>query len=176
MVTLWKRINRVIRHSWLDESDLQRAMSPVMLDRLQQKIEFSEQQHSGEIRICIEASLPWLTLRRNVPVGQSVRARALTLFSEMGVWDTANNNGVLIYVLLADHAIEIIADRGINACVTPEHWLSLVAQIGEEFLEGKFEQGLVQGIDSVSETLRTHFPTDGRQNNPNELPDRPALR
>ncbi len=176
MATLWNRIGRVVRHAWLDESDLRQVIPPAMLDRLQQKISTSEQSHSGEIRICVEASLPWRALWRDAPMADIVRARAVTLFSEMGVWDTANNNGVLIYVLLAEHDIEILADRGLNALVGAQHWQALVNQMGAAFRQGKFEEGLSQGIDTVAIALRQHFPADGTQSNPNELPDRPVLR
>ncbi len=175
METLWSRIRRVIRHGWLDESDLNRVISSAMLDRLQRTVSASEQQHSGEIRICIEASLPWLILWPNVPTSQIIHARALALFAEMGVWDTAGNNGVLIYVLLAEQGIEIIADRGINARVAPDRWQTLVQQMGEALHKGLFEEGLNQGVNGVTEALRLHFPSDATQNQ-NELPDRPVLR
>ena len=109
-------------------------------------------------------------------MAQTVRARAVALFSEMAVWDTANNNGVLIYVLQAERAIEIIADRGINAHVPLGHWQTLVTQMGEAFQKGLFEEGLTQGVNGVTDTLTTYFPTDDLKNNPNELPDRPVLR
>lgn len=176
MATLWNRIGRVVRHAWLDESDLRQVIPPATLDRLQQKISTSEQSHSGEIRICVEAGLPLRALWRDTPMADIVRARAVTLFSEMGVWNTAHNNGVLIYILLAEHDIEIVADRGLNALVGAQNWQVLVNQMGAAFRQGKFEEGLSQGIDTVAIALRQHFPADGTQSNPNELPDRPVLR
>lgn len=176
MAALWDRIKRMLRHAWLDESDLQRVISPAVLDRLQQRISVSEQQHSGEIRVCVESSLPWQMLWRDTPMPDTIRARAMALFAEMGVWDTANNNGVLIYVLLAEHDIEIVADRGINALVAPEAWQTLIGQMGDAFRNGKFENGLAHGVDTVTAVLRQHFPADPVQANPNELPDRPVLR
>lgn len=175
MDSLWNRITRVARHCWGDESDLKRIMSSAMFDQLEHKISLSEQRHSGEIRICVEVSLPWAALWKNTPNSQIFRERALTLFAEMGVWDTANNNGVLIYVLLAERHIEIIADRGINAHVAPDHWNVLVKQMGQSMQKGTFEEGLKQGIDNVTETLCRYFPSDDPRN-PNELPDRPVLR
>ncbi len=176
MATVWNRMTRVFRHSWLDESDLHRVIPPAMLDRLQQKISASEQQHSGEIRICVEAALPWRMLWRDAPLGDIVRARAVALFAEMGVWDTANNNGVLIYVLLAEHSIEIVADRGLNPLVDPKNWQTLVTQMGEAFKQEEFEAGLTQGIENVTAALHQHFPIEATHVNPNELPDRPVLR
>lgn len=175
-MTLWNRIHRMVRHSWLDESDLHRLISPAVMDRLQQKISHSEQLHSGEIRVCVEASLPWRSLWRDAAIADVVRARALELFADMGVWDTANNNGVLIYVLLAEHHIEIIADRGLNALVDSGHWQTLVGQMAKAFQSGQFEHGLTQGIEAVSATLCQYFAADTSQLNPNELPDRPVLR
>lgn len=176
MATFWNRIARIVRHAWLDESDLNRVIPPDMLDRLQKKISISEQAHTGEIRICVEASLPWRVLWRDTALPTVIRERALALFAEMGVWDTANNNGVLIYVLLAEHDIEIIADRGLNALVGALDWQALVNKMSTAFRQGKFEDGLSEGIDTVATALRQHFPADGVRSNPNELPDRPMLR
>jgi uncharacterized membrane protein len=109
------RLLRLLKHRCLDERDARRLLDEAALDRLQQRIALSERLHQGEIRICIEAGLPLSYLwRRATP-----RDRAVALFAKLGVWDTEHNNGVLIYLLLAEHAIEIVADRGRSAWCRP---------------------------------------------------------
>lgn len=176
MAGFWNRVNRLLRHAWVDESDLHQAIPLAVLNRLQELISASELEHSGEIRVCVEASLPWRMLWRDTPITDIIRERALSVFSELGVWDTDNNNGVLIYVLLAEKDIEIVADRGLNVHVPPEHWQVLIGQMGLAFKDGQFEKGLTQGVDAVTMSLLKHFCADQTRVNPNELPDWPLLR
>jgi uncharacterized membrane protein len=166
------RWTRIFRHRWLDERDAQRALGADALARLQQRVEASERQHSGEIRLCIEAGLPLSYLWR----GATPRERALAMFGNLGVWDTEQNNGVLIYLLLADHAIEIVADRGLSRHVPDEHWRSLTQQMSAAFKAGRFEQGLADAVDAVDALLRRHFTLEPGAPNPNELPDGADLR
>ncbi|HZF84626.1 MAG TPA: TPM domain-containing protein, partial [Burkholderiaceae bacterium] len=107
---LMGRLKRLLRHRWTDEATLRRALPPEALARIGERVAASERRHTGQIRVCIEAGLPWSYIRRDAPA----RQRAITLFGKLRVWDTAQNNGVLIYLLLAEHAIEIVADRGID--------------------------------------------------------------
>jgi uncharacterized membrane protein len=123
------------------------------------------------VRICIEAGLPWSYLRRGGPA----RERAITLFGKLRVWDTADNNGVLIYLLLAEHAIEIVADRGLNAHVSHHDWERVVAGMRDAFRAGRYEEGLNAAIDAVDAVLARHFTIDAAAANPNELPDTPHL-
>jgi uncharacterized membrane protein len=97
------------------------------------------------------------------------------MFSKLRVWDTAQNNGVLIYLLLAEHAIELVADRGLNDRVPPAEWQAMVARMGAAFRKGQFEEGLTQSLEEVSALLVQHFPLVAGQVNPNELPDDPAV-
>ena len=131
----------------------------------------SERRHSGEIRICVEAGLPWSYLWR----GASARERAVTLFGKLRVWDTEHNNGVLIYLLLAEHAIEIVADRGIDARVSDEEWAAMARRMGQAFREGRFEDGLTQALSEVSALLVEHFPLAPGAADGNELPDAPVV-
>jgi uncharacterized membrane protein len=131
----------------------------------------SERRHSGEIRICVEAGLPLSYLRRNA----SARERAVTLFGKLRVWDTEHNNGVLIYLLLAEHAIEIVADRGIDAHVDDAEWAAMAQRMGAAFREGRFEDGLTQALEETSALLVTHFPLAENQPDTNELPDAPVV-
>ena len=119
----------------------------------------SERRHSGEIRLCVEAGLPLSYLWREA----SARERALAMFGKLRVWDTEHNNGVLIYLLLAEHAIEIVADRGLNRHVPAEQWRRLSDGMSAAFKAGRFEDGLGQAIDAVDGLLGQHFPlAEGR--------------
>lgn len=172
---MWQRIKRVLKHQWVDAADLKRALPANLLTRLQAKIAASERQHSGEIQIYAEAGLPLADLWCPDSTPRITRQRALAIFSKTQVWDTANNNGVLIYLLLAEHAIEIVADRGLSQLVDPGEWQRMVTGMSKAFQQGQFEEGLTQAINEVSALLTTHFPLAEGESNPNELPDRPAL-
>jgi uncharacterized membrane protein len=166
------RLLRILRHRWLDEADAERALGTDALRRLEQRVAASERQHSGEIRLCVEAGLPLSYLWR----GATARERALTMFGKLRVWDTEHNNGVLIYLLMAEHAIEIVADRGIARHVPHGHWQALVDTMRQAFRAGRFEDGLAQAVDAVHALQLQHFPLAEGQVNPNELPDRVDLR
>ena len=169
------RIKRIFKHRWLDASAAQRAIPPAMLQRLQQQVAASEQHHSGEIRIYVEAGLPMSYLWRKASTGQISRQRALAMFSKLRVWDTERNNGVLIYLLLIERVIEVVADRGLNDKVAPQVWQKMVSSMQQAFKQGDFEPGLTQALDQVSTLLVQHFPLAAGETNPNELPDRPLL-
>ncbi len=166
------KLLRILKHRWFDETDAARALDAAALQRLEQRVAASERRHSGEIRICVEAGLPLSYLWR----GASARERAVMMFAKLRVWDTEHNNGVLIYLLLAEHAIEIVADRGLARVVPPERWRELVAQMSGAFKAGRFEDGLAQAVDAIDALLAQHFPLAEGQANPNELPDAPWRR
>jgi uncharacterized membrane protein YgcG len=161
------RLTRLLRHRWADVGDARRALGRDGERRLEERIRASELQHSGEIRVCIEAGLPLSYLWRDAPP----RERALSLFGKLGVWNTEANNGVLIYLLLADRAIEIVADRGVERHVDPEHWQHLLASMGSAFHDGHFEEGLAAAIDQVHAVLVEHFPVAPGARNADELPN-----
>ncbi|MBA4344412.1 MAG: hypothetical protein C0423_19910 [Methylibium sp.] len=164
MMPRWKRL---LKHRWTDESDLRRALPAPAVQRLESQVRASEARHAGEICVCVEAGLPlsylWKRLR--------ARDRAVTLFGKLRVWDTEANNGVLIYLLLAEHSIEIVADRGLNALVGPAQWQTIIEGLRTALRAGEFEQGLSQAVASVDEMLQQHFPLAAGEANPNELPD-----
>ena len=162
---------RMLRHRWLDEADTRRAVPRDLVNRLMQRVAASEKRHTGEIRICVEAGLPMSYLRRNA----SVRERALTLFGKLRVWDTEHNNGVLIYLLLAEHAIELVADRGVSSKVTPLEWQHMVERMAQAFRTGQYEAGLTYALEEVSAVLVQHFPLAEGQSRTNEQPDEPML-
>lgn len=168
---MWNKLKRICRHRWLDESDANRAVPVDMVERLMRRVAASEQRHSGEILICVEAGLPLSYLWRNAPA----RERAITLFGKLRVWDTEWNNGVLIYLLLADHAIEIVTDRGLNQRVSDAQWKEIVNTLGASIRAGRYEDGLTQALEEVSAVLVKHFPLMPTDANPNELPNRPTV-
>lgn len=165
-----QRLTRLLRHRWAD-GQLHRALTPDMLQRLGQRVADSERRHTGQIRICAEGGLPLSYLWR----GASARERAITQFGKLRVWDTEHNNGVLIYLLLAEHAIEIVADRGLAQRVPQATWQTLVQHLGEALRAGRYEDGLTQVLAEVSALLVTHFPACASTPNSNELPDAPVL-
>ena len=168
----WQQIvARMLRHRWKDEDDTRKAIPPEMVQRLMQRVAASEQRHSGEIRIYVEAGLPTSYLWRDA----SPRERAVAMFGKLRIWDTEQNNGVLIYLLLAEHAIEIVADRGIDRHVSAQDWQAVVARMGTAFREKRFEDGLTQAMAEVSALLVVHFPLAQGQANPDELPNAPVL-
>jgi uncharacterized membrane protein len=162
---------RVLRHRWLDESDTRKAIPPDLLERLARRVAASEKRHTGEVRIYVEAGLPMSYLWRSA----TPRERAVAIFGKLRVWDTEHNNGVLIYLLLAEHAIEIVADRGLARHVAPDEWRAIVQRMGASLHEGRFEDGLTQALEEVSALLVQHFPADAGAINDNELPDEPVL-
>ena len=172
---MWTTLTRLGRHLWLDRSHTARAIPAATAERLRQRIAASEQRHSGEVRICVEASLPasylWRHLRQRLPIRQIVRQRALMMFSKLRVWDTEHNNGVLIYLLLAEHRIEIVADRGLQRHASAQDWQEVVSRLGQHLRRGDFENGLTQALEEVSALLVAHFPRTGDVTVPNELPN-----
>jgi uncharacterized membrane protein len=166
------RLLRLFKHRGLDETDVRRALGEGALQRIEARVSASEQRHSGEIRVCIEAGLPLSYIRRKA----AARERAVAMFGKLRVWDTESNNGVLIYLLLAEHAIEIVADRGLARHVDPAQWQGIMAAMRSAFQAGEFEAGLNQAVDAVDALLRQHFALAPGAANPNELPDLPYLR
>jgi uncharacterized membrane protein len=168
---MMQRLQRMLRHRWLDEADTRRAIPAALAQRLAERVAASERRHTGEIRIYVEAGLPLSYLWRDA----KPRERAIALFGKLRVWDTEQNNGVLIYLLLAEHAIEIVADRGLARHVPDAQWQEVVRHMSEAFRAGRYEEGLARAVDEVTGLLVRYFPADGGGANPNELPDQPVL-
>jgi uncharacterized membrane protein len=150
-------IKRISKHLLANHARVRRAFSPKALVRIERVIKTSEAAHAGQIRFVVEGALDGAPLLRN----QSARARALDIFSHLRIWDTAHNNGVLIYLLLADHDVEILADRGIDALVSSAGWQNICDMMEAEFKKGHFEAGVIEGIEAVSRHLVKHFPKHG---------------
>ena len=164
-------LKRFFRHRLWDEDDARRVLPADALARLQQRVAASEGRHSGEIRICVEPGLPLSYLWR----AASARERAVTMFAKLRVWDTEYNNGVLIYLLLADHRIEIVADRGLAGLVSDEQWRGVCQLIEERMRAGAAEAGVLAGVEAMSAMLVEHFPRDEGVHDANELPDLPYI-
>jgi uncharacterized membrane protein len=169
--SFFSKLARLWRHRWIDAADVRRALPPEALERLGQRVAASERRHSGEVRICVEAGLPLSYIWR----GATARERAIMMFGKLRVWDTADNNGVLIYLLLAEHAIEIVADRGIDAHASADQWAAMAQHMAAAFRAGRFEDGLTHALEEVSALLVAHFPLAEGQADRNELPDAPVV-
>jgi len=166
------RIMRLLKHRWTDRADVDRVLPAEAMARIEARVAASEKRHSGEIRVCIEPSLPTSYVLRNL----AARDRAIMMFGKLRVWDTESNNGVLIYLMLAEHSIEIVADRGLNRHVGRQQWQAIVEAMRGAFRDGRFEEGLNAAVDAVDALLAAHFPLAAGQLNPNELPDAPWRR
>lgn len=174
MAAFIARMSRLWRHRWADEADVRRVLPADAMERLGRRVAASEQRHTGQIRICVEAGLPTSYLLRHAPA----RERAVMLFGKLRVWDTEQNNGVLVYLLLAEHAIEIVADRGIDRHVDAADWAAMTARMGAAFRESRFEDGVTQALEEVSALLVAHFPraaSASAGDSGNELPDAPVV-
>ena len=162
-------IRRIGKHLFTSRGAVHRAFSPDAVDAIERAIKASETRHVGQIRFVVEGALDGAPLFRDQPV----RERALDIFSQLRIWDTEHNNGVLIYLLLADRNVEIIADRGIDGRVSADTWEAICREMEAEFREGRFEQGVLRGIDRITAHLAEHFPRSGPS--PNEIPDAPVV-
>jgi uncharacterized membrane protein len=161
-----RRIGKhLLEHRWR----VRRIFPPEVLATIERTIKAGEATHSGQVRFVVEGALDGAPLFR----GQSARERALDIFSHLRIWDTAHNNGVLIYLLLADRDVEIVADRGIDAKVGAAGWEKICKAMESEFGAGNFEGGVIKGIEAVSRQLAAHYPRHGGGNN--ELPDAPVV-
>lgn len=162
-------VSRMLKHLFLPSWLMWKTFPPSMLTEIEAAIRESEIRHDGEIRFAIETSLPLSAIWRDVKGRQA----ALEAFGNLRVWDTENNSGVLIYLLLADHDIEIVADRGIAAKVDQTEWDNIAKLMEQNFRAGDFRTGTFEGIRRVTELLARHFPPAA--SNPNELSDKPVV-
>jgi uncharacterized membrane protein len=160
---------RWIRHLFLDPLELRRAFPRASLEKIGRSVGEHERRHRGELRVVIEGGMPLqsLALRR------TARERAAQLFARLGVGNTKDRAGVLIYLLLADRRVEILADRGIHERVGDAAWATICGTMEQAFAAGRFEEGLLAGLAAASDLLARHFPAD-EGDNPNELPDAPV--
>jgi uncharacterized membrane protein len=159
----------MLRHLLCDRWSVRRAFPAQAMRAIERVITEQETRHMGELRFAVEASLPFESLIGGV----SARQRAIDLFSRLRVWDTEHNSGVLVYVLLADRDVEIVADRGIHARVGVEGWEAICGGMERAFARREFEQGAILGLRAISDLLAKHFPASGA--NPDELSNKPVI-
>ncbi|TFW31829.1 TPM domain-containing protein [Massilia horti] len=167
--SLHHRLRRAVRHWRSSMADARRAFPPETLEAITEAIREGEQTHRGEVRLIVERALPsdaiWACIGN--------RQRALTLFADHGIWDTEENSGVLIYVNLAEHMVDIVADRGIAHKIDNADWQAICDTMTDHFAQGRFHDGTLSAIAQVNLLLQTHFPAEGDR--PNQLPDEPIL-
>jgi uncharacterized membrane protein len=162
-------LRRFWRHALMSPAREAMCFPPRTLDAIQAEIAAQEKLHCGEICFVVEADLTSRALWHDL----ASRDRAREVFAQRGVWNTEENNGTLIYLLLADRRVEIVADRGIDRQVAAEEWATICRMMESHFAGGRFEEGSVAGVRAVAALLSRHFPGNGGQRN--ELPDRPLL-
>ena len=160
---------RVTRHLFALPGSVARAFPASSFSGIERAISACEKAHGGEIRFAVEGALDPLPLLR----GQTARQRAVQAFAELGVWDTEQNNGVLLYLLLADHDVEIVADRGFNGKVASAEWEGVCRAMESALRAGRYEAAVTEGVAQIAGLVARHFPP--RRREPNELPDQPAV-
>ena len=161
---------RVLRHVVTDHGTVRRSFPPAELARVEAAIAAGEKLHRGQVCVAVEGALPaGRVLKRVTP-----RERALEVFGVLRVWDTEENFGVLVYLLLADRDVEIVADRGIHRIVGDDAWQAICTRMETAFRDGKFADGVVRGVSEISALLAQHYPRIGDVG-ANELADRPVI-
>lgn len=160
---------RLLRNLSVTPWQLRRAFAPAVLEAIRAEIAASERLHGGQVRFAVEGALPMAALLR----GQTPRERALEVFSLLRVWDTEHNNGVLVYLLLAERDVEIVADRGIDARVSARDWQDICHGMEQAFHDGRYETGALEGIRALTRLLVLNFPAGAEGGT--QLPDSPVL-
>ena len=163
-------LRRLWSHLCTDHATVRRTFSKQSLQRIETLIAAGEFEHRGQLRFAVEAALPLTRLFH----GAKPRERALEVFGSLGIWDTAENCGVLVYLLLADRDVEIVADRGIHAQVGTAAWEAICHKMEKAFRAGRFGEGVEEGLAEINALLVRHYPREGRPAG-NELSDRPVL-
>lgn len=161
-------MKRILRH--LFAPSVRRAFPPQVLEHIHQAIVASEKQHRGEICFAVDAALSL----RQLWAGTSARECAEEAFAALRVWDTEENNGVLIYLLLAEQRIEILADRGVAARVSEAHWQDICQHIAASLAQGQYQAAIIGAVDEIGALLAQHYPCDAG-GGVDELPNRPVI-
>jgi uncharacterized membrane protein len=164
-------VARMLSHLYFETRGVSAIFERTSLEHIEKTVAASELTHSAEVRVAIEASMPLRLLWRKT----SPHTRALETFSSLKVWDTEANNGVLIYIDLADHAVEFVADRGVAKHIEQAYWDELCREMVAGFAQGKFEAATLSAIEKLGRRLALLYPVKLGDKNPNELPDLPVL-
>jgi uncharacterized membrane protein len=159
----------MLRHLAMDRGDVHRFLPPSAFARIEQLIGEGEARHAGQVCFAVEAALPFSRVWHRV----TPRQRAMEAFSSLRVWDTEHNDGVLIYLLLADRDVEIVADRGIHAKVGDEAWTAICRKMEKAFRAGRYAEAVEEGVRAVGDLLAQHSPQTGPERN--EIPDKPIV-
>jgi len=160
---------RFWRHVATDHMAVRHAFPHAALERIEAAIAAGERTHCAQLCVAIESALPVTRVLKHL----SPRERALEVFGLLRVWDTEENSGVLVYLLLADRDVEIVADRGIHRVVGDAAWKSICERMEASFRAGNYADGVVTGVAEISRLLAQHFPRVGE--GPNELADKPVI-
>lgn len=160
---------RIIRHLGKPHHAVRRAFPASALKAVEEATRKSETRHRGQIRFAVESALDWHLLLHGV----TATARARDVFAHLRVWDTEENNGVLIYLLLADRHVEIVADRGIHERTGASGWEAICRRMEVSFRAGDFQAGVLEGIEAITDILAREYPSTGKS--PNEIPDQPVV-
>ena len=166
------RIQRLWKHFKTADTELKQQFPQALLKQIEQHIGASESQHLGQVRLVLENTMPLQAVWHKV----TARERAWYHFSHLKVWDTEYNTGVLLYIGWVDHAIEIVADRGISQKVPPQTWEAICQRLSEAFKTKRFDSGLQQALEEITEVLREHVPKNATHKHDNELSDEVILR
>lgn len=169
MGTFTQRARRAWRHWRSSAAEARSAFPEATLDAIAAAIDAGERTHRGEVRLIVEKALPFEAAWEGV----TNRQRAIALFADYGVWDTEDNCGVLIYVNLAEHRVDIVADRGIDRRIDAATWQAVCRTMTDGFKQGRFHDATLAALEQVNALLRQHFPASGER--ANELPDRPLM-
>jgi uncharacterized membrane protein YgcG len=163
------KFSRALRHLCTTRYSGKKAFPCATLTAIQQAIADGESLHRAEIRLIVEPSLEL----SEIFAGVSSRQRAHELFSQYRIWDTEENAGILIYIELADHQVEIVADRGIASLIPNHYWHAICKTMTEGFAQGKYHDSVLQGLQQLNAVLQEHFPEQDRQ--ANQLSNKPIL-
>ena len=163
------KFKRILKHLSTGRATVRRSFTHQTMAAIESAIRETEMLHDGQIRFAVEAALEWSPLL----AGQTARQRAIEVFSTLRIWDTEHNNGVLIYLLLADRDVEIVADRGIHVRLGSEVWEAICQEMERAFRAGNFESGVIAGIHNVGNHLTRHFPAHSGKRN--EIADVPVI-
>jgi hypothetical protein len=165
-----RKSGRLLHHFATDHRSVTKVFPDAALTRIGAAIAEGEKLHRGQVRFVVEPALPLTRVARRIPP----RERALEVFGLLRIWDTEENCGVLVYLLLADRAVEIVADRGIDRAVGAAAWESVCGEMETAFAAGHYAEGALAGITAINALLTRHFPDDGKPR-ANELPDAPLI-
>lgn len=163
------KFTRILRHLRSTSGNARRLFPAATLQAIQNAIAAGEQHHRAEVRVIVEAALPWSSLW----AAQSARARAHDLFARDHIWDTEENCGVLLYINLADHKVEIVADRSVGRTLSREDWHAICRRMTAGFAEGNYHDGAMAALQQLNDLLTQHFPLKGMQHN--EISNRPIV-